>query len=65
MLPLIESISKKKSLYIDIFDRKDPTLYKRNLTDIKKAIEMPCRRKNTKMPDIKHILPESKHIISN
>lgn len=45
MLPLVEPISKKKSLYIDAFDRTDPILNTRDLINIDEVAEMPGRSK--------------------
>lgn len=37
ILPLLKSINKKKSLYIDIFNKKDLILNKSNLASIEKS----------------------------
>lgn len=65
MLLLVELISKKESLYTDTFDRKDLALDRKDPTDIDKAAEMSGGSENTKMPNIRHIFPKSKHTNSN
>lgn len=49
VLPLIESINEKKSLYINVFNRK-------NLINIDKAVKTPCKNKKTNTHDKYKIL---------
>lgn len=63
MLSLIKPISKNKSLYIDVFDKKNLVLNRKNLASIDKVAEMLSKSEDTKMPDIKHIPPKSKYTI--
>lgn len=65
MLPLIKQISKKMSLYTYAFDRRDPTLDRRDPNSIDKATEMLGKSRDIKMSDIRHIPPKSKHTIFN
>lgn len=60
MLFLLKSVSKKKSPFIDVFNKEDLALNKRYLASINKAAKMPG-----KMPNIKHILFKNKHINSS
>lgn len=63
MLPLIKLINKKKSLYTDIFERKNSALNKKDLASIDKVAKIPGRNKNIKMLNIKYILLKNKHTI--
>lgn len=56
ILPLIKPISKKKSLYIDIPDKKNPTSINEKILNKSKII---------KMLDIKPIIPKNKYITSS
>lgn len=53
-LLLAKPINKKKSLYTDIFNKKDPTNNDKKILDKKKV---------SKISEIKFITPENKHII--
>lgn len=55
ILLLIKPISKEKSLFTDAPDRKNPTSSDKEMSD---------RSKVAKMPEVKHIISESKHITS-
>lgn len=63
MLLFIKLISKKRSSYIDVFDKRDPVFNKKNLASIDETIKMFSKSKNIEMLNIKHILFKSKHII--
>ena len=65
MLPLVESISKEESPYTDALDRRDLALDRKDPAGIDEAAEMPGRSKDTEMPDVRHIPPESKHTTSS
>ena len=65
ILPLVEPISKEESLYTDALDRRDPALDLRDPAGIDEATKMPGRSEDTKMPDVRHIPPESKHTNSS
>lgn len=65
MLLLLKSVSKKKSPFIDVFNKKDLALNKRYLASINKATKMPDKSKDRKMPNIRHILPKNKNINSS
>lgn len=58
MLILVEIIGKKNSLYIDVFDRRDST-------GSDKAVEMPSKNKDIKMPDVRHIPSKNKYTTSS
>lgn len=55
MLSLIKPISIKKSLYTNIFNKK-------NLASINKIAKIPGKNKDLKIPDIKYIIFKSKYI---
>lgn len=63
MLLLLKSISKKKCLYIDLFNKKDPVFNKNNLVSINRVIKILGKNKNIKMQGIKHIILKNKYII--
>lgn len=55
ILPLIEPINKKQSLYIDALNRKNPARINKEISD---------KNEVTKMPDIKYIISQNKYISS-
>lgn len=65
ILPLVELISRKKSLYTDAFDRKDPVFDKIDPASINKAAQMSNKTENIKMPVVRHIFLGSEHINSS
>lgn len=65
ILSLIEPMSKKNSLYRNLFDKKDLILTKKDLIGINKVVEISNRNKNIKMSNIRHIISKNKYITSN
>ena len=61
ILSLVEPISKKQSLYINALDKRNSALDRKNLAGINKVAEMLGKSEDTKMVDIRHITPKSKH----
>lgn len=61
MLSLVKFINEKKNPYTDTFHKKDSALKKKNLVGIDEAAKMPGRIENTKISDIRYILPETGH----
>lgn len=64
ILLLVKSICKKKSPYINAFDKKNSAFNKKDLTGINKATKMPNKSKNIEMINIRHIFLENKYTIS-
>lgn len=65
MLLLIEPIKKKKYLYTNALNKRDPALDKRDPAAINEAAELPGKSKNTKMLNVRQILPENKYTNSS
>lgn len=65
ILCLVEPICKKENLYINAFNRKDLVFNKRDSANIDETAKIFGKNKDIKMPNIRHILPKSKHIISS
>lgn len=62
ILPLVKLINKKKSLYIDVLNKKNPALDKKDLASIAEAAKMPNKNKDTKISDVSYILSNSKYM---
>lgn len=61
ILLLVELISKKKSPYTNTLNRRDPVFNKKDPTGIDKTKKISSKSENTKVSDIRHLRPESKH----
>lgn len=65
MLLLIEPINKKASPYIDILDKRDLTLDRRNLVSTDEAAKMLDRNEDIKILDVSYLTPKNKYTISS
>lgn len=65
ILLLVKLISKKKSLYTDILEKKNSAFNKKNLASIDEVAKMPGKSEDIEMPNIKHIFFKNKHTTSS
>lgn len=63
--PLIKSIQKEESLYIEILNIRDLAFEKKDLINIDGVEKMSGRNKDTKIPNIRHIILKNKYTISS